>query len=774
MAKTPRRPNDAGQFTHSDGQFDSEPNSDQPNISDFSVGSLVGPYEILGLVGSGGMGEVYKARDTRLYRIVALKTLPREAIADEERKQQFLIEARSASQLNHPNIVTIYDISDKDGGCFIAMEYVAGGTLEQAITANGLQMNEAMKYATEIADALCAAHLAGIIHRDLKPANIMLTEDGRSKLLDFGLAKLAEPLVSADAETAIILPAHSAIMGTPAYMSPEQIEGRKLDCRSDIFSYGLVLYEMFSGQRAFQGGTWISILTAVRYEEPRPLRDINAAIPIWLEQLIARCIRKDPNQRFQTMLEVKQSLSDAAASSSTATEEPQSIAVLPFANLSSDKENEYFSDGLAEEIINALAKVPELKVIARTSAFAFRDKEQDLRKIGERLRVATILEGSVRRVGNRIRVTAQLIKVADESHLWSDRYDREMTDIFAVQDDISQAIANVLKVKLAAPQRCTRNIEAFQSYLKGLYWYQRYTPESLAKAKESFEQALAHDPGYAPAYAGLAVFYFGIGAISIKPMTEMAPLAKSAAEKALAIDQTIGEAHSVLGLVIGSVEYDWKLAEQHFAAALAIEPVDPLVRVRYALYFLIPRRRFTEAADQFKRALETDPLSMMVHYGLSFALYCQGQYEAAIEQAARSIEIRSDYWLVHFAKGVALSQRGLVQQAIDSLETTLRMSPMFTLGAGFLAAAYARSGRQADAEKLVEEIVARSSKQYVSPACFAIYNAAIGQADKVFEYLDAAFAQRDPYLTRMNAEPYFEPYRSDPRYSDLLDRMNLS
>jgi TolB-like protein len=264
--------------------------------------------------------------------------------------------------------------------------------------------------------------------------------------------------------------------------------------------------------------------------------------------------------------------------------------VLPFANLSADKENEYFSDGLAEEIINALTKVPELRVIARTSAFAFRGKEQDLRAIGQRLRVGTILEGSVRRAGNRIRVTVQLIKAADESHLWSEGYDREMTDIFAIQDDISKAIANALKVKLATPPRRTANIESFQSYLKGLYWYQRYTPESLAKAKESFEKALGHDPSYAPAYAGLAVFYYGLGALSIKRMIEMAPLAKSAAEKALAIDQTLSEAHSVLGLIAGAVEYDWKLAEHHFRAAMAVEPVPPLVRVRNALYFLTPLR----------------------------------------------------------------------------------------------------------------------------------------------------------------------------------------
>jgi eukaryotic-like serine/threonine-protein kinase len=739
----------------------------------FSAGARIGPYEILALLGAGAMGEVYKARDTRLHRIVALKTLPAEKVADADRKRRFLVEAQAASRLNHPNIVTIHDIAEENGVCFIAMEYVAGNTLEHANAATGLPLKLAMKYAGEIADALAAAHSAGIIHRDLKPANIIITEDGRVKLLDFGLAKLTQPVMaSAEGETATLGTIPGVIIGTAAYMSPEQAEGRDLDARSDIFSFGLVLYEMLSGQRAFQADSWISTLTAILRDEPRRLRDIKAAIPALVEQHVARCLCKDPLQRFQTMLEVKRALAEAALPI-VAKEEAASIAVLPFVNLSADKENEYFSDGLAEEIINALTKVPELRVIARTSAFAFRGKEQDLRTIGQSLRVGAILEGSVRRAGNRIRVAAQLIRVADESHLWSESYDREMTDIFAIQDDISRAIATALKVKLALPRHRTANIDAFQSYLKGLYWYQRYTPESLAKAKESFEQALGHDASCAPAYAGLAVFYFGLGALSIKRMTEMAPLAKSAAEKALAIDQTLSEAHSVMGLVAGAVEFDWKLAEHHFQAAMAVDPVPPLVRVRYALYFLTPLGRFEEAVAQYQWALETDPLSMMVHFGLAFALYCARQYDDAIEHAATAVDLYPDYWLVHFAMGLALSQKGLIQQSIASLETTLRLSPSFTPAMGFLAASYARSGNPGHAGKLMEKVMETSSKHYVSPVCFGIYHAALGQADRMFEFLEAALAERDPYLTRIDAEPFFEPFRSDPRYRSLLNRMNL-
>jgi eukaryotic-like serine/threonine-protein kinase len=739
----------------------------------FAAGVRIGPYEILALLGVGGMGEVYKARDTKLNRVIALKTLPAEKIVDAGRKRRFLVEAQAASRLNHPNIVTIHDISEENGVCFIAMEYVAGTTLEQANTTSGLPLKHAMKYAGEIAEALAAAHSAGIIHRDLKPANIIITEDGRVKLLDFGLAKLIEPAVpAAEAETATLRTVPGAIMGTAAYMSPEQAEGREIDARSDIFSFGLVLYEMLCGQRAFRGDSWISTVAAILRDEPRPLRDIKATIPALVERHVAHCLCKDPAKRFQTALDVKQALAEAAFSVLTK-DEAASIAVLPFANLSANKENEYFSDGLAEEIINALTKVPELRVIARTSAFSFRGKEQDLRMIGERLRVRTILEGSVRRAGNRIRVTAQLIDVADESHLWSERYDREMTDIFAIQDDISKAIANALKIKLVIPPRRTANIEAFQSYLKGLYWYQRYTPDSLAKAMESFERALGHDPSCAPAYAGLAVFYYGAGALGIKRMIEMAPLAKSAAEKALAIDRTLSEAHSVLGLLAGAVEYDWKLAEHHFQEAMAVDPVPPLVRVRYALYFLTPLRRFEEAVAQYQRALETDPLSMMVHFGLAFALYCQHRYNDAIEHATRAVDLYPDYWLVHFALGLALSQKGSVDQSIASLEKAVLLSPSFTLATGYLAASYARSGDSDRAEKLMEETRERSLKHYVSPVCFGFYHAALGEADRMFKFLQSALAERDPYLTRMDAEPYFGPFHSDPRYLDLLQGMNL-
>ncbi|HLO00961.1 MAG TPA: protein kinase [Pyrinomonadaceae bacterium] len=771
----------------------------------FAPGSRLGRYEIRSKIGEGGMGEVYLAQDTELDRPAALKFLLPEFASDEKLLHRFFREAKAVSALNHPNILTVYEIGRADNTHFFAAEFVEGVTLSQRLNSQ-MTFKQTLDVAIQIAAALVAAHDAGIVHRDMKPENVIIRSDGLVKVLDFGIAKLTghAQLISADgvippkAETS-----PGMIIGTASYMSPEQARGKVVDARSDIFSFGVMLYEMAAGRKPFRGDNAADIIGSILHIQPTPLRQLLPTVPAALERIVDRTLRKERAQRYQTAKELLVDLQSLAKAKDIEAEfehipsanaeaevptriftalpdavkrtlgQTNSIAVLPFLNLSADKENEYFSDGLAEEIINALTKVPELKVIARTSAFALRGRDQDLHTIGDRLGVGTILKGSVRRADSRIRVTAQLIRVADESHLWSETYDRELIDVFAIQDDISQAIAGALKVKFVSHQRGTVNVEAFQSYLKGLYWYQRYTPESLEKAREAFEQALRHDPLYAPAYAGLAVFYYGLGALSIKPMIAMAPLARFAAEKALTIDQSVTEAHSVLGLVAGAVEYDWQAAERHFQLAMAVDPVSPLVRVRYALYFLTPMGRFAEAFEQYQKALETDPLSMMVHFGLIFARYCQRHYAQAIKHALEALDLAPDYWLVHFALGLALSQEGSLSRAIESLETTVKLSPSFTLAGGFLAAEYVRCGRQEEAATLINEITERSRSHFVSPICFAIYEAALGQSDRMFEFLETTWTERDPYLTRMDAEPHFQRYRSDFRYNNLMERMKL-
>ena len=466
-----------------------------------SAATRLGPYEIIDLLGSGGMGEVYRATDTRLGRTVAVKIL------DNQFSERFETEARAISSVNHPNICALYDIGDHEGRSYLVLEYLEGKPLQ-----GPLILDEALRLATQIAGALEAAHAKGIVHRDLKPANIMVTASG-VKLLDFGLAKLAK---TSDADITRTL--EGTVMGTAAYMAPEQAEGRSIDARSDVFSFGAVVHEMLTGRRAFRGDSVVAVLSAVLRDHPEPL---GPAVPPALVAIITRCLRKNPEERFQYMREVRSALEALRAPSQQFLSAPvavqpscpdASIAVLPFANLSADKENEYFSDGLSEEIINALTHVPGLKVTARTSAFAFRGEKQDIRKIAETLNVRTILDGSVRRAGNRIRVSAQLINAADGYHLWSERYDRGMEDVFAVQDEISAAIAEALKLEfsceVAAIRPHTPNLPAYEALLKGRHALSKLTPEGLATSRQFFEQAIGLDPQFALAYVGLGSYFF--------------------------------------------------------------------------------------------------------------------------------------------------------------------------------------------------------------------------------------------------------------------------
>jgi TolB-like protein len=480
--------------------------------------------------------------------------------------------------------------------------------------------------------------------------------------------------------------------------------------------------------------------------------------------VVARCLRKSRADRFQSMAEVRTALERVSQAEGLSQSQP-SIAVLPFANMSGDKENEYFSDGLAEEIINALTRVKGLKVIARTSSFAFRGKEQDITKIAETLRVKTILEGRVRKAGNRVRVTAQLITAADGSHLWSERYDRELTDLFEIQDDISRAIANALQVKLLGSRRPTQNIEAYQSYLKGMYHLHRVTPEGMAKAKECFEQAILQDPGYALALAGLATYYRFACYAYFNPVVEVLPLAKSAAQKALALDPTLPEGHSALATMAGSLEYDWNLAQREFQIAMASEPVPPLVRDEYAFHFLIPRRRFHEALEQLHRALEIDPLSTTLHFGFALILYETGDFDAALKHAAFALEIDPNFWPIHWIIGLIQFHGGLLLDSIASFERALELAPWMSAVAGCLAGVYVRVGKPGQAEPLV-----RSER----PFGLAYYHAIVGDADKMFECLETAIAERYYTVTRIAAMPLFAHYRSDPRFDALLRKMNLA
>jgi serine/threonine protein kinase/Tfp pilus assembly protein PilF len=723
------------------------------------IGEKLGPYEIVGSLGAGGMGEVWKALDTRLGRVVAIKKLK------ERHSERFQQEARSIAALNHPYICQIHDI----GPDYLVLEYIEGKPLSCP-----LPEKEAVRLAIQIATALEEAHQKGIIHRDLKPSNIMVTDKGSVKLLDFGLAKLYEQDGSLSGLTTFDSPATQAgaVLGTVAYMSPEQAQGQPADTRSDIFSFGLVLYEMLSGRRAFSGTSTLVVAAALMRENPPPIHTTPS-----LENILRRCLEKQPSGRYQTISEVKtaleQILKEAAPTKSA--ESKPSIAVLPFVNLSGDKEQEYFSDGLAEEIINALTKIPGLKVIARTSSFAFRGKEQDITKIAEALRVSTILEGSVRKAGNRIRVTAQLITADDGSHLWSERYDRQMTDVFAIQDEICQAIVDKLRVELTSDrqliQRQTENVEAYNLCLKGRYYYLKLTPESMQKGKEYYEQAIAIDRNYAWAWCKLARFYFVMGYLGFMPLKATTAQANQAIEKALELDDHLAEAHAVVGM-LRARHFDWREAERSFRRAMELDPRSQDTWQAYSLFYLVPLGRINEAIAASKKALKLDPLSPHLLHQLGLRYYLNRQYDLAIEHQRNALELDPNYSWAHISQGGNYIETGELDKAIQALESGVRILGRTPYGLSWLGFAYARAGQIDKAKKFLAELQGLAQKEYVIPSSFALIYLGLGEIDQAFDWMEKGVDELDQTVIG-NVSPILDPLRSHPRFKILLRKMNL-
>ena len=707
-------------------------------------GQKLGPYEIVAPIGAGGMGEVYKATDTRLGRTVAIKTLDG---AHDERFQQ---EARAVAALNHPHICVLYDV----GPGYLVMEYIDGHPLH-----GPLPLTDALRVATQVAEALDAAHAKGILHRDLKPANIMMTSSG-AKLLDFGLAKiLAEATDDATRTMA------GTVLGTASYMSPEQAQGKASDARSDVFSFGAVLYELLTGKRVFERETLLDTLNAVVREEPRP-PDSPAA------SLVMRCLAKQPENRFQTIAEVKGALQLLRSQSQDVVQAAPSIAVLPFANMSQKADDEFFSDGLAEEIINALVQVPGLKVIARTSAFAFKGKHEDIRKIAETLGVTNVLEGSVRRAGSRIRVTAQLILARDGTHLWSQRYDRELADIFAVQDEIAAAIAGALKLKLSpAPERRMPSVPAYEAYLKYRFYQWRFTPEDSQRSRECLEQALALDPGFALPYVGLADYHLALAAVGGLPSLKAMPRARELAMRALEIDPDLPEAHAMLGIVAGVLDYDWRETERRFRLATAGEQMSAHLRQWNSYFFLASVGRVAEAKEQMERVIEEDPLSQMWRYTMALTLQALGFDDEALTQCQKSVELDPQFWIGWMLQGVLHALHGRHAEALHCAEKAIADAPWAPGAKGFMAAALANMDRASEAEPL---LTALRGNPTVGPMGMVYYYMARGDVEHAIEWAGKAADQRIASLVTLLIRPFEPRLRDAAGWPALLKTLKLT
>jgi eukaryotic-like serine/threonine-protein kinase len=749
---------------------------DREAVSIELTGCVIGRYQVQDKIGAGGMGVVYRALDTRLGRTVALKVLPPDVTSDPERRSRFVREAKAASALNHRNIITIFDIDRVDGIDFIAMEYISGWTLQDIIARREMSAADAVNFAVQVVQALAAAHAAGIVHRDIKPANIMVAGypagSAQVKVLDFGLAKLTEPAPSSAALSEDRT--KGSIIGTAAYMSPEQAEGKSVDARSDIFSFGSVLYEMLSGRRAFRGDTNLAVLTAVLRETPEPMPGVQAH----LQNIVSRCLQKDPGFRIQSAVELKLALEACLPLSIASSSTVKTIAVLPFTNLSGDKENEYFSDGLTEEMISALARLPGLRVTARTSAFALRGKNLDIREIGARLNVEHILEGSVRSSGNRVRVTAQLVNAADGYQLWSERYECEMRDALDIQDEISRAIVDTLRIHLTRDislvRRHTSSPEAYSLYLRGRHYQEKHTPENYSKARQCFEQALAVDSKYTLAYLGLAEFYWQNAFYGFRHPKDAMASAKDAAGRALEIDNALAEGHAQLGTMLGIADCDWPAAGAAFRRALELDANSPYVLFRYANFYLWPRGQAEEATTLIERALSVDPLWVLAHWVLAYYIYARRQYDRAVHHLLAVIEMEPKFYLAHCVLGLAYAQQARPLEAVQSLEKACALSTGNPFTLGMLAYGLGKAGKSREARTIIEKLSADAQRSYVPAKSLMFAWAGLDDVQNVLHWTEKSLDDRDP-MTIMNLiqEPVLDFVRSDSRYQALVRKIKL-
>ena len=794
-------------------------------------GTRLGTYEIIAPLGSGGMGEVYRAKDTRLGREVAIKVLPASVAAHPERLARLEREARTVAALNHPNIVTLHSFEESGGVRFLTMELVEGHTLDRSLVAGGLPVPRALEIASALADALVAAHDRGVIHRDLKPGNVMVTREGRIKVLDFGLAKIAladsdlEATQAATVATPVSSPGQT--VGTIPYMAPEQVRGEAVDSRTDLFAFGIVLFELLTGRRPFAGTTPADVASAILRDTPPRVLALRPDLPRDLDRIVSRCLEKDPRDRFQTARDVFNELRylsrevDRAgvsgappasalrnefpapppsappaymppASSSTASRPPSSgareaapsIAVLPFVNRSRDEEDEYFSDGLTDELLNVLAKIRGLRVSARTSAFQFKGRNEDLAVIGQKLNVATLLEGTVRRSGNRVRITVQLVKVADGFQLWSETYDRTLDDIFAVQDDIAQSVVKELRAALlgdapdskasgevraevaAAAKGRGENPEAHRLFLQARFLVNRLAAQDLVHGIGLLRQVVSIEPGHALAWAWLSWAETTAAVTTSASVEGGIARAREAAAQAMEIEPDLAEGHLAMGALQLWYDFDWKGADASYRRALELAPGSSEALRGNAMisYTLL---RYDEALSFCRRSLEQDPLSVSA-YGIIARVHHAVEKLPEAEAAYRKgLEISSDATSIRSLLAIVLDAQGRREEALAmALNEPTEWARLFAL-----AVVHFTGGRLEDSKLALDELVriGENSAAYQ----IAVVHAVRGEVDAAFEWLERAYAQRDSGLAFIRAHWILRPLQSDPRWQPFVKKLGF-
>jgi eukaryotic-like serine/threonine-protein kinase len=790
------------------------------------IGKILGHYRILEKIGAGGMGVVYRARDERLDRDIALKVLPAGALADDGARRRFRKEAVVLAKLAHPNIAMIFDFDTLDGVDFLAMEYVAGQSLAQKLDAGVIPEKEALALGLQVAAALEEAHEQGVVHRDLNPRNILVTPKGQAKVLDFGLARLLQPPGAAEATQSFA--ETESIAGTLPYMAPEQLRGEALDGRTDIYALGCVFYQMAAGRRPFTGDTAPQLTDEILHQTALSPRAVNARVSPQFEAIIAKCLEKDPENRYQSAKELSVDLRRMGTASTvtmaatkperTRTDwrklaigggaiavavlvialaiEPKigglrdrllggtgaghihSLAVLPLENLSRDPEQEYFADGMTDQLITDLAKISALKVISRTSVMQYKGARKPLPQIAQELGVDAVVEGSVQRAGDRVRIIAQLIDARADQHLWACSYERDLRDVLALQDEVAQAIANELKIEIASngkprpPSSRPVDPAAYEAYLKGHYYSSKRTENDLKKSIGYFLEAINKDPNYAPAYSGMAEAYALLGERGNLPSNEALTRGKAAALKAVGLDDSLAEAHASLAIIAETLEWDWPTAEREYKRALELNPGYAAGHHWYASY-LMYLGRTEEGLTEAKRARELDPLSLAINNALGGRLLLAGRENEAIEQIQKTLEMDPNFAPAHTQLGWAYLKKGMNDEAIAEFQKGVALSGSDPEESVDLGYAFAVTGKRDEAKRILARLKRKRERGFVAPAALGIVAGALGEKDEGFAWLEKAYESRDPQLTYLKVGPKFTPLRSDPRFQQLLRRMGL-